>query len=56
MADDPRKGSSGISGGLLGAAAALATVIAAIVGTFNQLGYIGNHEATRATEISQKSG
>jgi hypothetical protein len=53
MADDPRKGSSGISGGgLLGAAAALATVIAAIVGTLNQLGYIGNHDATRATEIS----
>lgn len=52
MADDPRKGSSGVSGGLLGGAAALATVIAAIVGTLNQLGYIGNHEATRATEIS----
>ena len=52
MADDPRKGSSSISGGLLGAAAALATVVAAIVGTLNQLGYIGNHEATRATEIS----
>lgn len=52
MADEPRKGSSSISGGLLGAAAALATVVAAIVGTLNQLGYIGNHEATRATEIS----
>jgi hypothetical protein len=52
MADDPRKGSSGISGGLLGAAAALATVIAAIVGTLNQLGYIGNHEANRPAEVS----
>jgi hypothetical protein len=52
MADDPRKGSSGISGGLLGGAAALATVVAAIVGTLNQLGYIGNHEANRVTEVS----
>ena len=44
-----------MSGGLLGAAAALATVIAAIVGTLNQLGYIGNHEASRPAG-SQRTG
>jgi hypothetical protein len=52
MADDPGKGSRGMSGGLLGGAAALATVVAALVGTLNQLGYIGNHEANRLAEVS----
>ncbi len=53
MSDDPEKGSRKISGSsLLGGAAALATVITAIVGTLNQLGYIGNHETTRAAEVS----
>jgi hypothetical protein len=53
MADDPGKASHGVSaGGLLGGAAALATVIAAIVGTLNQLGYIGNHDVTRTAEVS----
>ena len=53
MADDPGKGSRKISGSnLLAGAAALATVVTAIVGTLNQLGYIGNHDATRAAEVS----
>jgi hypothetical protein len=53
MADDPGKGGRKISGGnLLAGAAALATVVTAIVGTLNQLGYIGNHDATRAAEVS----
>ena len=37
---------------LLGGAAALATVIAAVVGLLNQFGYIGNHEAGRPAEVS----
>jgi hypothetical protein len=53
MAADPPKGSRRISGsGLLAGAAALATVITAVVGTLNQLGYIGNHETSRVAEVS----
>jgi len=53
MADDPGKARHAISGGgLLGSAAAIATVVAAIVGILNQLGYIGNHDALRTAEVS----
>jgi hypothetical protein len=53
MADDSAKSGHRISfNGLLGGAAAVATVIAAVVGVLNQLGYIGNHEASRPAEIS----
>ena len=52
MADDSAKAGHRISfNGLLGGAAAVATVIAAVVGVLNQLGYIGNHEASRPAEI-----
>jgi hypothetical protein len=54
MADDSAKGGHKISfNALLGGAAAIATVIAAIVGILNQFGYIGNHEASRPAEISE---
>jgi len=53
MANEPAKGSHGISGGgLLGSAAAVATVVAAIVGILNQLGYIGNRDSPRTAEVS----
>jgi hypothetical protein len=53
MADDSAKGGHRISfNGMLGGAAAVATVIAAVVGVLNQFGYIGNHEASRPAEIS----
>ena len=53
MADDSAKGGHRISfNGLLGGAAAVATVIAAVIGVLNQLGYIGNHEESRPAEIS----
>ncbi|MFZ0658258.1 MAG: hypothetical protein WAM05_06035 [Candidatus Binataceae bacterium] len=52
MADDPGKGNHGMSGGLLAGAAALATVLAALVGILNQFGVIGNHEARRNAEVS----
>src|ERR1700735_294049 len=53
MANDWAKGGHKISfNGLLGGAAAVATVIAAVVGVLNQLGYIGNHEESRPAEIS----
>src|SRR5271154_3919529 len=53
MADDSAKGGHRISfNAVLGGAAAIATVIAAIVGVLNQFGYIGNHEAGRPAEIS----
>src|SRR5208283_2289935 len=52
MADDSAKGGHKISfNALLGGAAAVATVIAAVVGVLNQFGYIGNHEASRPAEI-----
>lgn len=41
-----------MSGGLLAGAAALATVIAALVGILNQFGVIGNHESNRNAEVS----
>jgi len=41
-----------MSGGLLAGAAALATVLAALVGILNQFGVIGNHEARRNAEVS----
>ena len=54
MADDSAKGGHKISfNALLGGAAAIATVIAAVVGVLNQFGYIGNHEASRPAEISE---
>jgi hypothetical protein len=54
MADDSAKGGHKISfNALLGGAAAIATVIAAIVGVLNQFGYIGNHETSRPAEISE---
>ena len=54
MADDSAKGGHKISfNALLGGAAAIATVIAAIVGILNQFGYIGNHETSRPAEISE---
>ena len=53
MADESAKGGRRISfNGMLGGAAAVATVIAAVVGVLNQLGYIGNHEESRPAEIS----
>jgi hypothetical protein len=52
MADDSAKGVHRISfNAMLGGAAAVATVIAAVVGVLNQFGYIGNHEASRPAEI-----
>ena len=52
MADDSAKGVRRISfNAMLGGAAAVATVIAAVVGVLNQFGYIGNHEAGRPAEI-----
>ena len=54
MADDSAKGGHKISfNALLGGAAAIATVIAAVVGVLNQFGYIGNHETSRPAEISE---
>lgn len=41
-----------MSSGLLAGAAALATVLAALVGILNQFGIIGNHEAGRNAEVS----
>jgi hypothetical protein len=52
MANDPGKGNHGMSGGLLAGAAALATVVAALVGILNQFGVIGNHETNRNAEVS----
>ena len=54
MADDSAKGVHRISfNAMLGGAAAVATVIAAVVGVLNQFGYIGNHESSRPAEISE---
>jgi hypothetical protein len=57
MADDSAKGGRRrISGNeLLGGAAALATVIAAVVGMLSQFGYIGSHEGGRAAEVSESA-
>lgn len=41
-----------MSGGLLAGAAALATVVAALVGILNQFGVIGYHESNRNAEVS----